>query len=92
MERTGPGILAALQQHAPDEAARFESELREALDRAGTDLDVTGVGEVTARWHTRSCILANPLTAQERALLRRAPAGDFTGWRARGEGGGWTTL
>ena len=92
MERTGPAILAALRRYAPREAARFESELREALDRAGTDLDVAGVDEVMARWHTRACILANPLTEQEQALLRRAQAGDFTGLRARDENGGWTTL
>lgn len=92
VERTGPAILAALQRCAPHEAARFESELREALDRAGTDLDVTRVDEVMARWHTRACILANPLTDQEQALLRRARAGDVTGLRARDENGGWTTL
>jgi hypothetical protein len=92
VERTGPAILAALRRYAPREAARFESELREALNRAGTDLDVTGVDEVMARWHTRACILANPLTDREQALLRRARAGEFTGLRARDENGGWATL
>jgi len=92
VEPTGPAILAALQRYAPREAARFESELREALARAGTDLDVTRVDEVMARWHTRACILANPLTEQEQALLTRARAGDFTGLRVRGENRGWTTL
>ena len=92
VERTGPAILAALQGYAPHEAARFESELREALARAGTDLDVARVDEVMTRWHTRACILANPLTEQEQTLLRRARAGDFTGLRARDENGGWTTL
>jgi len=92
VDRSGPAILAALQRHAPHEAARFESELREALDRAGADLDVTRVDEVMARWHTRACILANPLTEQEQALLMRARAGNFTGLRARDENGGWITL
>jgi len=92
VERTRPAILAALQRQAPHEAAWFESELRGALDRAGTDLDVTPVDEVMARWHTRACILANPLTEQEQALLARARAGDFAGLRARDENGGWTTL
>jgi hypothetical protein len=92
VERTGPAILAALQRYAPHEAARFGSELREALDRASTDLDVTPVDEVMARWHTRACILANPLSGQEQALLTRARAGDFTGLRARDENGRWTTL
>jgi uncharacterized protein DUF6247 len=92
VERTGPAILAALQRYAPHEAARFGSELREALDRAGTDLDLTRVDEVMVRWHIRACILANPLSDQEQASLRRARAGDFTGLRARDENGGWTTL
>jgi hypothetical protein len=92
VERTGPGILAVLTQHAPREAAQFESELRDASARAAADLDVARVDEVMARWHTRACVLANPLTEQEQALLRRARAGDFTGLRAREGNGGWTTL
>jgi Family of unknown function (DUF6247) len=92
VERTGPAILAALRRYAPHEATRFESELRGALARAGADLDVARVDEVMARWHTRACVLANPLTDQEQALLRRARAGDFTGLRARDENGSWTTL
>lgn len=92
MERTGPGILAALHQHAPREAAQFESELREALAGAAADLDVARVDEVMARWHTRACILANSLSDQEQTLLRRARAGDFSGLRARDANGGWTTL
>jgi len=92
VERTGPAILAALQRHAPHEAVLFESELRQALDRAGTDLDVTRVNELMASWHVRACILANPLTEQELALLARARAGEFTGLRARDANGGGTTL
>jgi hypothetical protein len=92
VQRTGPGIPAALTQHAPLEAAQFESELRNALARAGTDLDLARVDEVITRWHTRACILANPLTDQEQALLRRARAGEFTRLRARDGNGGWTTL
>ena len=49
VERTGPGILAALQKHAPQERAQFEAELRDALARAGTDLDVARVDEVITR-------------------------------------------
>ena len=91
VERTGPGILAALQRHAPQEATSFESELREALARAGTDLDVARVDHVMSRWHTRACVLVNVLTDEEQALLRRARAGDFTGLRVRDENGGWIT-
>jgi hypothetical protein len=92
VERTGPAILAALQGYAAHEAVRFESELREALARAGADLDLARVDEVMTRWHARACILANPLTDQEQALVKRARAGDFTGLRARDEDGSWTTL
>jgi Family of unknown function (DUF6247) len=92
VERTGPGILAALHKHAPQEGAQFEAELRDALARAGTDLDVARVDEVITRWHTRACILANPLTGEEQTLLRRARTGDFTGLRVRDENVGWTTL
>jgi len=81
-----------LSQYAPREAAQFESELRGALARAGTDLDVARVDEVMTRWHTRACILANPLSDQEQTLLRRARAGDFSGLRVRDPNGGWTTL
>jgi hypothetical protein len=92
VQRSGPGILAVLTQHAPREAAQFGSELRDALARAAADLDVARVDEVMARWHTRACILANPLSEQEQTLLRRARAGDFSGLRARDANGGWTTL
>jgi hypothetical protein len=92
VERTGPGILASLHQHAAQEGAQFEAELRDALARAGTDLDVARVDEVITRWHTRACILANPLTGEEQTLLLRARTGDFTGLRVRDENGGWTTL
>ncbi len=92
MQRSGPGILAVLTQHAPREAAQFESELRDALARAAADLDVARVDEVMTRLHTRACILANPLSEQEQTLLRRARAGDFSGLRARDANGGWTTL
>jgi hypothetical protein len=50
------------------------------------------VDEVMTRWHTRACILANPLSEQQQTLLRRARAGDFSGLRARDANGGWTTL
>ena len=52
VDRTGPAILAALQEYAPQERAHFGTELREALTRAGTDLDVARVDEAMARWHT----------------------------------------
>jgi Family of unknown function (DUF6247) len=92
VERTGPGILAALARHVPKEAAQFEIELREALNHAATDLDLTRANEVMTRWHARACILANPLSSQEQARLSRARSGELTGLRARDENGSWTTL
>lgn len=90
--RSGPAVRAVLAEHAPQDCARFEGELRDALFRAGEDLDVTRVDAVLARWHARATVAANPLTAEELALVQRARAGDLTGLRARDEHGVWTTL
>jgi len=48
------------------------------------------VDAVLTCWHARATIVANPLTAEEQALVQRARAGDFTGLRARGGHGAWT--
>ena len=92
VERSGPGISAALDKYAPQERARFEVELRDALARASDDLDVSRVDEVLSRWHRRAAIVANPLTGEEQAALRRARAGDLSGLRVRDEHGGWATV
>jgi hypothetical protein len=73
-------------------APRFEAELRDALARASDDLDVSRVDEVLSRWHSRAAIVANPLTSEEQAVVRRARAGDLSGLRARDEHGGWGTV
>jgi Family of unknown function (DUF6247) len=92
VERSGPGISAALDKHAPQERRRFEAELRDALARASEDLDEARIDEVLSRWHSRATIVANPLTSEEQAVMRRVRAGQLTGLRARDEHGGWTTL
>jgi hypothetical protein len=92
VQRSGPAVRAALAEHAPAECPQFEVELRDALARARTDLDLTRVEAVLTRWHARATIVANPLSSAEQTLVQRARAGDFTGLRARGEGGAWTTL
>ena len=92
VERTGPGIRAVLEARAPDERSQFEAELREALVRAGEDLDVARVEEVLVRWHARACVVANPLSGDEQEQVRRARAGDLSGLRSRDERGNWTTL
>ena len=87
VERTGPGIRAALAAHAPEDEARFASELRDALARAGEDLDLAAPQAVLRRWHARAVMAANPLSAEELAQVERAKAGDFTGFAVqRGDG------
>ena len=80
VERTGPGIRAALATYAPDEEARFANELRDALVRAGDELDLAVPQAVLRRWHARALMAANPLSADELAQVERARAGDFTGF------------
>ena len=92
VERTGPAIRAALAAYAPDDEARFAAELRDALARAGQDLDLTGPEAVLRPWHARAVMAANPLTAEEQAQVERAKAGDFTGFSVRHDDGSWTTL
>jgi hypothetical protein len=92
IERSGPAIRAALEQYAPDDEPRFTAELRAALTRAGDDLDLAGPQAVLARWHALAIMAANPLDADEQAQLRRAKAGDFTGFSERDDHGNWTTL
>lgn len=92
IERSGPAIRAALVEHAPGDEHRFEAELRDALTRASDDLDLAGPQAVLARWHALATMAANPLTADERAQIERAKAGDFTGLSARDQHGNWTTL
>ncbi|GAA3224085.1 hypothetical protein GCM10017691_11760 [Pseudonocardia petroleophila] len=79
VERSGPAIRAALAEHAPGDEARFIAELREALVRAGEDLDLAGPQAVLARWHALATMAANPLSADEQVQLARARAGDLTG-------------
>ncbi len=72
-------------QAAPEECARFESEIRDALAGAADDLDL-------ASWHALATMAANPLTSDKRAQVERAKTGGLTGLRARDEHGNWITL
>jgi len=92
VERTGPAIRAALAAYAPDDEARFTTELRDALVRAGEDLDLARPQAVLGRWHARAVMAVNPLTAAEQAQVARAKAGDVTGFSVRHGDGTWTTL
>lgn len=92
IERSGPGIRAALAEHAPVDRLRFEEEFRDALARAADDLDLTRVDALLSRWHALATMAANPLTPHELDQLARAKAGDLSGLRARDEHGNWVTL
>jgi hypothetical protein len=92
VDRSGPAIRAALAAHAPQDVARFERELREALHLAETDRDLDRVDRLIRHWHALATLAANPLTEAERAQLTRARAGDVSGLRARRDDGTWATL
>ena len=92
IERSGPAIRAALARHAPDDCARFESELSDALHHPEDDLPLSGVDVVLRRWHALATMAANPLSEQELGQLARARAGDFTGLRQRNDDGTWVAL
>jgi len=63
-----PGkVRAAL---IPEDAARFEQEWREALNRAADSLDLTEVLDVLARWRRTAWLT----TAQGHAGYRQLPA------------------
>jgi hypothetical protein len=92
IQRSGPAVRAALAEHAPEDVARFEHEMRESLHHAAKDFDLGGVHRVLARWHASATMAANALTGEESAALQRARAGDVAGLHARDEHGAWTVL
>lgn len=94
VERSGPAVRAALLAYASaEECARFEAELRSALVRAAENLDLSGPQEVLAHWHALVTMDANhPFTDEERELIARMKAGDYTGWRTQDEHGNWIQL
>lgn len=92
VERTGPAIRAALAAYAPEDEAEFVAELRDALARAGQDLDLAGPQAVLRRWHARALMAANPLSADELAQLQRAKAGNLTGFVEHHDDGTTITL
>jgi Family of unknown function (DUF6247) len=92
VERSGPGIRAALARHVPADCARFETEIRDALAAAADDVDLSRGDEVLTRWHALATMAANPLSAGEQVQVQRARAGDLTGLRSRDEHGNWASL
>lgn len=79
LERTGPSIRAALAAVSPDELPEFEAEFRCALAEADDDFDLDRVQAVIKKWFPRAYMRLHPLTAEERAVVERVNAGDFTG-------------
>lgn len=92
IERSGPAIRAALAELAPGECAEFEAEVRAALARADSDLDLAPIERVLNRWWGIATIRANPLSDAERDQVARARSGDETGWIVRDEDGTRTRL
>ena len=93
IERTGPAVRAALLKYSSaEECTQFEAELRSALARAAEDLDLSGPLEVLAHWHALVTLDANPFTGEERELIARMRAGDYTGLCTRDEHGNWVRL
>jgi hypothetical protein len=92
IERTGPAMRAALAARAPEDEAEFVGELRDALGRAGQDLDLAGPQAVLRRWHARALMAVNPLSADELAQLERAKTGDLTGILEHHDDGTTSTL
>ena len=70
---------------SPAEGAEFEREFAAAAEQAGRDVDTAPLEAVLEHWWRVAAIRANPLTV-EMAMVERARAGDFTGWRPGPDG------
>lgn len=90
IERSGPAVRAVLRAVSPEECVTFEAELRTALDRARSELDLGPAEQVLDRWWRIAAIRANPLGAEEQAQLDRARSGDLSGLWERDDSGTWT--
>jgi hypothetical protein len=84
--RTGPAIRAHLAEVSPAECAEFEREFAAAAEQAGREVDTAPLDAVLERWWRVAVVRGNPLTESELAMVERARAGDFTGWRAGPDG------
>jgi hypothetical protein len=93
VSRSGPAIRDALAEYGgPGDVERFEAELRGALAEATHDLDLARADRVLRRWQALATMAANPLTAEERAQVDRARAGDLDGLVAPGDRGQRTAI
>jgi hypothetical protein len=87
VERTGPGVRAAIVAHAPDLLERFEAEFRSALRVAHDDLDLAPAESVVDRWWRVVQMRSSPLSPSEEAAIERARHGDESQlWSRTSEG------
>jgi hypothetical protein len=80
VERSGPAVLWALRDVAPEDADLFASEYRGALNRATASFDLSDSEEVLNRWWGIAYLRLNPPTDEEREIVRRLNAGEDVGW------------
>ncbi|SHG99725.1 DUF6247 family protein [Streptoalloteichus hindustanus] len=77
--RAAAAIRDALNEHAPDLVERFESEFRAAAELYRVSLRSAGLDEVLHCWRAQAEFAANPLSAEDKALVDRVDHGDNTG-------------
>jgi hypothetical protein len=85
VERSVPAILQVLRDVAPAEAAQFENEFQDALQKASATFDLTPVNQVVNRWWGIAYLRLNPPTGDEREAARRLRAGEDVGWASAQE-------
>jgi len=85
VQRTGPAVLEALLASSPAEADTFESEYRAALAAAAETLDVSPAERILTHWWGIAHLRLQPLSEDERDLLRRFHAGEDVGWASPAE-------
>ena len=80
VERSGPGVRAALAEFAPAECAAFEAQFRQALVDAAQAFELGPVEAVLDRWWGIAAIRANPLSPAEQERVAWARTGNDSGW------------
>lgn len=85
--RSGTEIRAALAEHSPAELRSFEHEFQGALRVASTSFDTDPISVVLDRWWRIAVVRSVQFSDVEREQLRRAEAGDFSGFLERASDG-----
>lgn len=92
VDRTGPSIRAVLARQAPEQCAEFEAEFRIALAEADDDFDLGRAQAVIDKWWPIAYSRLHPPTEEERQLVARVHAADYTGLSTRDNDGNWARL